>query len=51
MAYMQAQIQCNMYTLMPAYIKVKEGTAEMHVLKLLKNPYDRRQARKVWTYY
>ena len=37
--------------ILPASIEVKGGTAEMHVLKLLKNLYGGRQAGKVWADY
>ena len=40
-----------MYLKLPAGIEVKGGTAEMHVLKLLKNLYGGRQAGKVWVDY
>ena len=36
---------------LPVCIEVNGGTVEMHVLKLLMNFYDGRQAGKVWTNY
>ena len=46
MAYTHAPIECDMYMKLLAGIEVKGGTAEMHVLKLLKN-----LTGKVWTDY
>ena len=51
MAYTQVPIECDIYMILPASIEVKGGTAEMHVLKLLKNLYGGRQAGKVWADY
>ena len=50
MAYTQAPIECDMYVKFPAGIEVG-GTAETHVLKLLKNLYGRQQVGKVWADY
>ena len=47
MAYTQAPIECDIYMKLPAGTEVKKGTAEMHVLMLLKNLNGRRQAGKV----
>ena len=51
MTYTQAPIEYDTYMKLLASIEVKGGTAEMHVLKLLKNLYGRRQAGKVWADY
>ena len=40
-----------MYMRLSACIEVKEGTAETHVLKLLKNPHIGMQVGKVWEDY
>ena len=51
MAYIQAPIECDMYMRLQADTEVKEGTAETHVLKCLKNLYGGRQAGNVWADY
>ena len=39
MAYTQDQIECDMCMRLPAGIEDKDGTAETHLLKLIKNLY------------
>ena len=51
MTYTQAPIECDKYMKLPAEMDVKGGSAETHVVKLLKNIYDRKQAGKVWADY
>ena len=46
MAYTHPPIECDMYMKLPAGIEVKGGTAEMHVLKWLKN-----LTGKIWADY
>ena len=51
MAYTLTSIEYDMYMKLPADIEVKGGTAETHVLKLLKNLFGGRQSGKVWADY
>ena len=46
MAYTQSLRECDMYMRLTADIEVKGGKAETHVLKVLKNCYGGKQARK-----
>ena len=47
MAYAQAPIECDMYLQLPDGIKAESGNSRSHVLKLLRNVYDQKQADKV----
>ena len=49
MAYIQAPIKMDMYMELPAGIETKHGDSKSHVLKLLKNIYDQKQAGLVLT--
>jgi hypothetical protein len=48
MAYAQAPIERDIYMELPQGIKTATGNSKDQVLKLLKNIYGQKQARKVW---
>ncbi len=48
MAYPQAPIETDIYMELPQGIQTKTGNSKDHALKLLKNIYGQKQARRVW---
>jgi histone deacetylase 1/2 len=48
LAYPQALIEFDMYMELPKGVKMADGNCKTHVLKLLKNLYGQKQARRVW---
>jgi hypothetical protein len=48
MAYPQAPVEMDIYMELPQGIKTATGNSKDHVLKLLKNIYDQKQAGRVW---
>jgi hypothetical protein len=48
MAYPQAPVELDIYMELPKGIKTATGNSKDHVLKLLKNLYGQKQARRVW---
>jgi Reverse transcriptase (RNA-dependent DNA polymerase) len=50
LAYPQAEVECYLYMKMPKGFEVKGKTRESHMLKLVKNLYGQRQARRVWNH-
>jgi hypothetical protein len=51
MAYPQAPIEMDMYMELPTGIHTKHGNSKDHVLKLLANIYEQKQADRVWNSY
>ena len=51
MAYPQAPIKTDMYMELPQGINIKNRNSKNHVLKLLANLYDQKQAGWVWNIY
>jgi hypothetical protein len=51
MAYPQAPIKIDMYMELPTGIHTKHGISKDHVLKLLTNIYEQKQASRVWNSY
>jgi hypothetical protein len=51
MAYPQAPIKMDMYMELPTGIHTKYGNSKDHVLKLLTNIYEQKQAGCVWNSY
>ena len=51
MAYPQAPIKMDMYMELLQGIQTKHGNSKYHVLKLLKNIYGQKQARRVWNHH
>ncbi len=51
MAYPQAPIEMDMYMELPTGIHTKHGNSKDHVLKLLANIYEQKQASHVWNSY
>jgi hypothetical protein len=48
MAYPQAPIKMDIYMELPQGIQTKHTTSKDHVLKMEKNIYDQKQARRIW---
>ena len=48
MAYAQSPIKCDMYLQLPDGIDNESDNSRTHVLKILRNVYDQKQAGKVW---
>ena len=48
LAFPQARIKFDMYMEIPEEIKTKYGNRKTHVLKLLKQLYEKRQGCRVW---
>ncbi len=51
MAYPQAPIEMDMYMELPTCIHTKHGNSKDHILKLLANIYEQKQAGHVWNSY
>jgi hypothetical protein len=48
MAYLQSPIKMDIYTELPQGIQTKQGNSKDHVLKLVKNIYNQKQAGRIW---
>eukprot|EP00957_Ditylum_brightwellii_P085113 6471425-Ditylum_brightwellii.AAC.1 len=51
MAYPQAAIEFNLYMHLPHGVQMTDGSRGAHVLKLLKNVYEQKQAGRVWYHH
>ncbi|KAL7474516.1 LOW QUALITY PROTEIN: hypothetical protein ACHAW6_000489 [Cyclotella cf. meneghiniana] len=50
-AYAQATKSCGVYMELPPGIRTKQEKSKDYVLKLLKNPYRKKQAGHIWNQY